>query len=153
MGRGVIRVRPNRWRALKSPCAERAVPLFPELAAILSDYRTGPYAPRGALLFPSPLPPGERPLRNLRRAFSSLPMPERLTGPGRPAALRPRLLRHSYCAARLQTLDGGAPISPFTVARELGHEGLDMVLRIYGHLGVARIRTDGIRYLKADVER
>ena len=30
--------------------------------------------------------------------------------------------RRSYCAARLQTLDQGAPVSTYTVWRELGHE-------------------------------
>lgn len=29
--------------------------------------------------------------------------------------------RHAYCAARLQTLDGDAPVSPYTVGQELGH--------------------------------
>ncbi|MGH7613491.1 MAG: hypothetical protein ACREMW_05515 [Gemmatimonadales bacterium] len=28
-----------------------------------------------------------------------------------------------YCAARLQTLDGDAPVSPYTVGKELGHGG------------------------------
>jgi hypothetical protein len=31
------------------------------------------------------------------------------------------MLRHTYTAARLQTLDHGAPISPYTMKRELGH--------------------------------
>ena len=35
--------------------------------------------------------------------------------------VRSRMFRHSYCAARLQTLDHGAPVSPYAVARELGH--------------------------------
>ena len=34
--------------------------------------------------------------------------------------VRSRMFRHSYCAARLQTLDHGAPVSPYAVARELG---------------------------------
>ena len=37
---------------------------------------------------------------------------------------RTRLFRHTYCAARLQTL---APVSIYTVARELGHQSYEMV--------------------------
>jgi hypothetical protein len=33
---------------------------------------------------------------------------------------RTRLFRHTYCAERLQTLDVGAPVSIYTVARALG---------------------------------
>jgi hypothetical protein len=29
------------------------------------------------------------------------------------------MFRHTYCAARLQTLDRGAPVAPHTVAKEL----------------------------------
>jgi hypothetical protein len=30
--------------------------------------------------------------------------------------IRSKMFRHTYCAARLQTLDNGAPVSPYTVA-------------------------------------
>jgi integrase len=48
------------------------------------------------------------------------------------------MFRHTYCAARLQTLDQGAPVSVYTVAKELGHGGETMVRRVYGHLGHVR---------------
>jgi hypothetical protein len=32
-----------------------------------------------------------------------------------------RVFRHTWTAARLQTLDHGAPVSIYTVSRELGH--------------------------------
>jgi len=32
--------------------------------------------------------------------------------------IRSKMFRHTYCAARLQTLDQGAPVSLFTVAKE-----------------------------------
>jgi len=41
-----------------------------------------------------------------------------------------RKLRQTYCAARLQTLDGGAPVSVYTVALELGHGSVAMVSRV-----------------------
>jgi integrase len=56
------------------------------------------------------------------------------------------MFRHTYCAARLQTLDGGAPVSTFTVAKELGHGGTSLVQRVYGHLGTVRHRGTAVEY-------
>ena len=56
------------------------------------------------------------------------------------------IFRHTYCAARLQTLDNGAPVSPYTVGKELGHGGDALVRRIYGHLGTVRVRGDVVEY-------
>lgn len=56
------------------------------------------------------------------------------------------MFRHTYCAARLQTLDHGAPVSPFTVAREMGQGGDSLVRRIYGHLGEVRHRSEVVQY-------
>jgi integrase len=56
------------------------------------------------------------------------------------------MFRHTYGAARLQTLDGGAPISPYTVSRELGHGSLKMVENVYSHLGTIRHRSDTVEY-------
>jgi integrase len=56
------------------------------------------------------------------------------------------MFRHTYCAARLQTLDQGAPVSLFTVAKELGHGGEAMVRRVYGHLGQVRHRGAQVEY-------
>lgn len=152
--RGLLRVRPNRWRSFKTAAASRVVPLFSELEAVLRAYLEGPLAPRGRLLFPSPAGRGseERPLTNLRRALAGAPLPDRLAPPGTvPAEERGRLtlslLRHTYCAARLQTTDRGAPVAPFTVAREMGHTEMRMVLRVYGHLGRFRLRGGEVRYV------
>ena len=56
------------------------------------------------------------------------------------------MFRHTYCAARLQTLDAGAPVSVYTVAKELGHGGESMVRRVYGHLGQVRHRAEVVEY-------
>jgi integrase len=58
--------------------------------------------------------------------------------------LRTRILRHTYTAARLQTLDRGQPISMYTVARELGHTDTRMIRSIYGHLGQFRSRGEEV---------
>ena len=55
-------------------------------------------------------------------------------------------LRHTYAAARLQTLDAGEPISPYTVMRELGHSSLAMIERHYGHLLDVRLRREYVEY-------
>jgi hypothetical protein len=59
----------------------------------------------------------------------------------RPPELRSKAFRHTY--ARLQSLDRGAPVSIYTVARELGHGSSEMVERIYAHLGDVRHRALG----------
>lgn len=43
-------------------------------------------------------------------------------------------LWHTCTAARIQTLDRGAPVSVYTVARELGHRSTSMIEDRYGHL-------------------
>jgi integrase len=60
--------------------------------------------------------------------------------------VRTKALRHTYCAARLQTLDGGAPVSIYTVSRELGHTSPAMVQRVYSHLGTVRHRSEVVEY-------
>jgi len=42
--------------------------------------------------------------------------------------------------------DRGAPVSPWAVAKEMGHGGRDLVDRVYGHLGEVRHRTDVVEY-------
>jgi integrase len=56
------------------------------------------------------------------------------------------MFRHTYCAARLQTLDAGAPVSPFTVSRELGHGSRTMVEQVYSHLGTIRHRSEVVEF-------
>jgi hypothetical protein len=60
--------------------------------------------------------------------------------------IRTRLFRHTYCAARLQTLDAGAPVSIYTVAREFGHQSDEMVRRVCAPLGSTRHRADEVEY-------
>jgi hypothetical protein len=37
-------------------------------------------------------------------------------------------------------------VSPFTVAKEMGHGGDSLVKRIYGHLGEVRHRSEVVEY-------
>ena len=54
--------------------------------------------------------------------------------------------RVSWTAARLQTLDQGAPVSFYTVSRELGHGSEEMVKRVYAHLGTIRHRSEVVEF-------
>ena len=60
--------------------------------------------------------------------------------------IRTKIFRHTYCAARLQTLDQGFPVSVYTVARELGHGGDSLIKRVYGHLGNVRHRSEHVEF-------
>jgi integrase len=56
------------------------------------------------------------------------------------------MFRDTYATARLQTLDHGAPVSSWTVARELGHGSTKMIEKTYGHLGEVRHRSKMVEY-------
>jgi integrase len=60
--------------------------------------------------------------------------------------IRTRPFRVTYATARLQTLDGGAPVSPWTVEKELGHGSRAMPEEVYGRLGDVRHRSEAVEY-------
>jgi integrase len=64
----------------------------------------------------------------------------------KPGEIRAKMFRHTYTAARLQTLDHGAPVGIYTVARELGHGSTAMVEKVYSHLGTVRHRSEVVEY-------
>lgn len=142
--RKTITFRPNDWRRLKTSTSNRPVRLWPQLEEILRDYmaeqeREGGL---GRLLFPSPAPGPESMITDFRRALDAVA--ERAGWQA--GEIRSKMFRHTYCAARLQTLDRGAPVAPWTVAKELGHGGSSMVERVYGHLGQVRHRSEVVEY-------
>lgn len=51
-----------------------------------------------------------------------------------------------YCSVRLQTLDHGAPVSLYTVSRELDYRSETMVHRVYAHLGQVRHRAAEVEF-------
>lgn len=138
--RGTVTFRPNEHRRLKTLKSARVVPLMPQLRAILRDYLFGREDADVALLFPAPRT--GRMIKDVRRALDRVAM----RAGWAPGEIRTKAFRHTYCAARLQTLDRGEPVSPFTVAREMGHGGMSMVNRVYGHLGEVRHRAEVVEY-------
>ena len=148
--RAIVVFRPNGWRRLKNLGSARVVPLWPQLAGILRDHLHARTAgevlegrPARSLLFPGCRPGKEACLDTLpRKAFGALLKQTGMTDLG----ISAKTFRHTYCSARLQTTDHGAPVSPFTVSRELGHGSRDMVEKIYSHLGAFRCRGKVVEY-------
>lgn len=140
--RGTVTIRTNKWRRLKTRNAPRTLPLWPQLEQILRSYIFDRDEPLGELLFPSPRSVEEAMITDLRKAFDAAALPAGFVK----GKIRTKVLRHTNCSARLQTLDGGAPVSEFTVAKEMGHGGHDMVRKIYGHLGRIRHRAEVVEY-------
>ncbi len=140
--RRTVTFRPNNWRRLKTSTSFRSVPLFPQLEEILRLWVFGVDRPPGKLLFPSYRTGREAMATDFRKLLDAVA--ERAGW--KAGEIRSKMFRHTYCAARLQTLDQGAPVSIYTVARELGHGGDSMVKRVYGHLGSVRHRAEAVEY-------
>lgn len=138
--RKTVSFRTNDWRRLKTERSSRVIPLWPQLAEILGKYITE--SPPGRLLFPACV----KGRQQMVWSFDKI-LDEMATRAGFAAGdIRAQMFRNTYCAARLQTLDRGQPISTYTVSRELGHSSTDMVQRIYAHLGAVRHRAEVVEY-------
>lgn len=137
--RRTVTFRPNEYRGLKTKGSRRVVPLWPQLEVILRDHirQEGRV---GGLLFPSPRTGGM--IDDPRKALDAI---AELAGWQR-GEIRTKGFRHTYTAARLQTLDRGAPVALYTVSRELGHASTAMVERVYSHLGDVRHRSEVVEY-------
>ena len=116
------------------------VPLWPQLEEILRPFIFS--RPPTTLLFPSFITGQEAMLADWRKTLNR--MAERAGW--KRGEVRSKAFRHTYCAARLQTVEGGAPVSPFTVSRELGHGSRTMVEEVYSHLGTMRHRSEVVEY-------
>ena len=151
VSREQVTFRPNDWRRLKTLTSHRSVPLWPQLKEILRPWLAERKLAGGRLLFPSYRTGEEAMLTDCRKLLDAVSA--RVGFADREVNLYD--FRHTYCAARLQTLDGDAPVSPYTVGQELGHGGDSLVKRVYGHLGTVRHRAKAVEYrvqqhLKAD---
>jgi integrase len=141
--RGTVRFRSTpfrRGKKGKSRGADRVVPLWPQLREILGDYTLT--RPPSQLLFPRWQGGQERPVSDLRGAFRAV---ERWAGLPE-GVITSKVLRHTYCSARLQTLDRGQPVPLDTIRREMGHSNEDLIRRVYGHLGDTRHRAEAVEY-------
>jgi integrase len=140
--RKTVTFRPNQWRRLKTQGSHRVVPLWPQLETILRDYIKQSGRKTG-LLFPSPCLEEPGMITDIRKVLDAIAVrTERWTA----GEIRTKSFRHTYTAARLQTLDNGAPVALFTVSRELGHADTDMVSGVYGHLGDVKHRAEVVEF-------
>src|SRR5437660_2524986 len=140
LDRGVVTFRPNAWRRLKTATSHRSVPLWPQLREALERYLAE--HPPSRLLFPSYRTGEEAMLTDFRKLLDAVAV----RAGWKPGEIRSKMFRHTYCAARLQTVDQGAPVSTYTVAREMGHGGEAMVRKVYGHLGQVRHGAEAVEY-------
>jgi integrase len=140
LDRGVVTFRPNAWRRLKTSTSHRSVPLWPQLRTVLEQYLAA--RPPSRLLFPSYRTGREAMVTDFHKLLDAVAV----RAGWKAGEIRSKMFRHTYCAARLQTLDQGAPVAAFTVSRELGHGGESMVRRVYGHLGDVRHRAAAVEY-------
>jgi integrase len=140
LDRGNVTFRPNTWRRLKTKTSHRSVKLWPQLRQILEQYLAE--RPPSRLLFPSYRTGAEAMVTDFHKLLDAVAA----RASWKAGEIRSKMFRHTYCAARLQTLDQGAPVSVYTVAKELGHGGETMVRRVYGHLGDVRHRSEAVEY-------
>lgn len=141
--RSTVRFRPTpfrKGRKGKSRGADRTVPLWPQLREILGAYLLT--RPPSQLLFPRWHRGEERPISDLRGAFRAV---ERWAGLTE-GQITQKVLRHTYCSARLQTLDRGEPVPLDTVRREMGHSDEGLIRQVYGHLGAVRHRAAAVEF-------
>lgn len=137
---GSLHFRKNVYRPLKRARHDRRVTIWPQLREILTPH----LEQRGrGLVFPAPM--GSM-LTDVRRIVDSAVRRARIE-----KRVTPHTFRHTFAAARLQTLDHGAPTSPYTVMRELGHSSLDLIENTYGHLLDVRQRSPVLEYREARV--
>ncbi|MDB4890348.1 MAG: hypothetical protein JWL61_2203 [Gemmatimonadetes bacterium] len=139
--RRTVTFRPNKWRRLKTGMSHRSVTLWPQLEEILSEYLGSDVAPpTDGLLFPSVKGTGM--ITDVRKMIDNVAV----SVGWKRGEVRPYAFRHTYTAARLQTIDHGAPVAQYTVAKELGHGGDALIKRVYGHLGTVRHRSAHVEY-------
>lgn len=144
-----INLRENNWRGLKTDAGARSIPYWPQLRLIWEewlDLHRTIYPPGFRLLFPSPRllerEGREGMLTDTRKALDAVA--------GRVGFvrgdLRTKVLRHTYCSTRSQTLDRGAPVTLSTVAHEMGHDDDGTTRRIYLHFQDVPHRSAEVEY-------
>lgn len=150
--RRTITFRTNRHRRLKTRASHRTVPMHPQMAEILREYlskekdlRKSEEGGEGLIPIAGLLIRSGRTGGMIWDTRKALDIVARRAGleEGR---IRPHLFRHTYTAARLQTTDGGVPVSVYQVSRELGHASTRTTERIYAHLGEIRHRSEHVEF-------
>jgi integrase len=149
--RGVVSIRRNQWRGLKTKRSRREVPMWPQLREILLAYLNGPHAPKGKLLFPSPRHTQERMIDDLRKPLSRIALAAGFSA----GDLHPLVFRHTYATTRRLTVDrvftvdgsvGFAPVNEKVIEQEMGHATGRLLQLIYTHLPRVPWRSEVVEY-------
>ncbi|MES2522649.1 MAG: tyrosine-type recombinase/integrase [Gemmatimonadota bacterium] len=154
-----VRIAANTWRSIKD-VDERTVPLAPQLETILRAFQAETGAQQG-LVFPGTSTSGAtQMITSYHKALVKAHRiaVARLRGRGWDIAanqlaekpVNMRVMRVTYCSARLQTTDGGAPIAQWTVEREMGHSSAKMIRTVYGRIGERRRRSAHVEYVSRE---
>ena len=85
-----------------------------------------PGTPRGRLLFPSFAVGSEAMLTDFRKALDRVSV----RAGWKAGEITPTMFRHTYCAARLATVDRGAPVSTYHVGRARPRRRLARAARV-----------------------
>jgi integrase len=156
---GRLLIRPNAFRGIKRDHQCRVLPLWPQARSAMERHLFAPgdsgrlverFAPT------DPIFPGRRGgiVRDVRVAYwrilvdaglATLRDPDDASR-GIHEHITFHTLRHTYCAARLQTLDRGAPVQQHTVMAELGHRDYKLVAELYGHVHLAAPRREHVLF-------
>lgn len=96
----------------------------------------------GTLLFPSYRSGREAMVQNIQKVVNAV---AKRAG-WKNGEITPKMFRHTYISARVQTTVNGAPIAAFQVAREVGHTSTSMIEKVYGHLGQVQHRSKVVEY-------
>jgi integrase len=150
--RKTVRIARNAFRRLKHG-GDRTIPLWPELEVILAAHLTATGLTSGLLL---PARRADGTVGMHRAKYTALFAEAQRVAAASLSAMEQaaflekhvtaKVFRTTYCAARLQTLDAGAPVSVEVVRRELGHTSLAMILRVYSRIGRVRVRGEAVSY-------
>lgn len=121
-------------RGTKTLGSDRTIPMHPQLHEILLTYVQGLGRSTGYVFADED---GE-PFGDWRKTLDAIA--ERAGF--KKGTVRTRMFRTSYITHRLACIDHGAPIEPYKVAREVGHNSLKMIMRVYGRVQRRRVRME-----------
>lgn len=162
---GRFHIRPNDYRGLKKQWHRRNLRLWPQTRMAFERH----------LFIPDPREPSRRIerfkpedpvfpgasggiIQDVRQSFWSVLVDAGLANYKDPddkkrgidESITFHTLRHTYCAARLQTTDRGAPVQQHTVMAEMGHRDYKLIAELYGHVHHRAPRGDEVIYLPSE---
>lgn len=162
---GRFHIRPNDYRGLKRHWHRRSMPLWPQTREAMERhlFMADPKDPTRRIERFEPDEPifpglGGGIIQDVRLSYWAILVDAGLAtykdpeekDKGIQEAIAFHILRHTYCAARLQTTDRGAPIQQHTVMAEMGHRDYKLIAEIYGHVQHRAPRGEEVLYVPSE---